>query len=71
MDFSWSEERLYFKKSVNEFAGKKFRDDIIERDKKGTFPHELWKSCADFGMRERPISEAYGGPGMNMLTVCV
>jgi alkylation response protein AidB-like acyl-CoA dehydrogenase len=68
MDFSFSEEQLELKKAVIEFAHKGLTDDLIQRDKDGAFPHELWKKCADFGIQGLPFPEEYGGLGLDILT---
>ncbi len=61
MDFEFSNEQLEFKKSAVQFAQKTLNDDVIERDRGGIFPRELWKKCADFGIQGSAFPEQYGG----------
>lgn len=61
MDFSWSEEQLAYKNSVIEFAKAELQDDLIERDRLGIFPMDLWQKCADFGIQGLAAPKAYGG----------
>jgi alkylation response protein AidB-like acyl-CoA dehydrogenase len=68
MDFSWTDEQLEFKKAVIEFAHKELNDDLINRDQNSTFPMELWRKCADFGVLGLPFPKKYGGQEMDILT---
>jgi hypothetical protein len=68
MDFSWSEDQLKFKDSVVKFARQELNDDLVARDRQGTFPLDNWKKCAQFGIQGLPIPEAYGGAGADVLT---
>ncbi|RMF62897.1 MAG: acyl-CoA dehydrogenase [Calditrichaeota bacterium] len=68
MDFSWSEEQLEFKRAVIEFAKNELKDDLIQRDKEASFPRELWRKCADFGILGLPFPKEYGGHEQDILT---
>ncbi len=68
MDFSWSEEQLEFKEAAVKFAKKELNDNLIHRDNKSTFPKNLWKKCADFGILGIPVPAEYGGQGLDVLT---
>lgn len=68
MDFSWSEEQLELKKAVIEFAKTALNENLIKRDKEGTFLHSLWRKCAEFGIQGMPFPEEYGGLGSDILT---
>ena len=61
MNFEFSEEQLEFKKNAVTFAQEALNDDVIKRDKDGTFSHELWKKCAEFGIQGSAFPEQYGG----------
>jgi len=61
MDFSWPEEYLEYKQKVQDFAINNLNDDVIERDHKGEFSNEFWKSCADFGILGLAAPKSYGG----------
>lgn len=69
MDFSWDKEQLALKEAAIRFAQKELNDDVIEKDKTGTFPRNEWKKCADFGIQGLPFPEAYGGTNADILTV--
>jgi alkylation response protein AidB-like acyl-CoA dehydrogenase len=61
VDFEFSDDQLEFKKSAISFAQKALSDDVIERDRNGIFPRELWKKCAEFGIQGSAFPEQYGG----------
>lgn len=68
MDFDFTSEQLEFKKGAIKFARKELNDDIIQRDKEGTFSRELWKKCADFGLLGLPFPKEFGGLECDILT---
>jgi alkylation response protein AidB-like acyl-CoA dehydrogenase len=68
MEFSWTKEQIAYKKAVIEFAQKELNQDMVERDKHGSFYKELWDKCASFGIQGLPIPEEYGGIGADILT---
>jgi alkylation response protein AidB-like acyl-CoA dehydrogenase len=68
MDFTWTEEQLAYKKAVISFAQKELNEGVIERDHKGSFPAELWKKCAKFGIQGLSFPEKYGGSDADILT---
>ena len=68
MDFSWSEEQLEFRNAVIQFARKELNDDLMVRDKDGTFCREFWNKCADFGIQGLPFPREYNGQGADILT---
>ena len=68
MDFSWTPEQLELKNAVAEFAGKELNEGILERDRKGEFPLEAWRKCADFGIQGLPMPSMYGGGNSDIMT---
>jgi alkylation response protein AidB-like acyl-CoA dehydrogenase len=68
MDFSWTDEQMAYKKAVINFAQKELNAGMIERDQQSTFPNELWKKCAGFGIHGMPFPEKYGGSDADILT---
>ena len=68
MDFSWSAEQLELRDAIITFARKELRDDLIGRDKRAEFSHELWRRCAAFGFQGLPFPPEYGGSGQDVLT---
>ena len=71
MDFSWTAEQLELKNTVVEFARKELNQDLLERDKAGTFSRENWLKCAQLGVQGMAIPEAYGGAGADLLTAAL
>lgn len=69
MDFSWSDEQRAYYDVVVRFAERELDDDIGTRDSEGTFSHDAWKRCADFGIQSLPLPEAYGGAAADALTL--
>ncbi len=61
MDFSWSEEQIKYRDSVVRFAQESLNDDLVERDKQGSFSRELWQKCAQFGIQGLAAPAQYGG----------
>ena len=61
MNFSWPEEYITYQKKVIEFAESSLNIGTVNRDADQTFPHELWKICADFGILGLSLPSAYGG----------
>ena len=61
MDFSWSPEQIEYKNKVIEFARTELQGDLIERDRQGVFPRDLWLKCAEFGIQGLAAPKAYGG----------
>ena len=68
MDFSWNCEQITLKKSIIAFAQKELNNDLIERDRTGSFPMENWKKCAKFGIHGLSTPEEFGGSGLDPLT---
>jgi hypothetical protein len=71
MDFDLTEEQRSLRDSILDFARRELNDDVVERDKSGTFSREAWKKCADMGLLGLPVPEEYGGAGADALTTMV
>jgi alkylation response protein AidB-like acyl-CoA dehydrogenase len=71
MDFDLTEEQRALRDSIVAFASRELNDDVVERDKSGTFSREAWKKCADLGLLGLPVPEEYGGAGADALTTIV
>lgn len=61
MNFSWPNEYLEYADKVKQFALNNLASDIIERDFKGHFSHELWSKCGSFGLLGLAAEPKYGG----------
>ena len=71
MDFSLSDEQKALRDSIVRFARAELNDGVIERDRAGRFPRELWRQCGDMGLLGLPAPEAYGGADADALTCAV
>jgi alkylation response protein AidB-like acyl-CoA dehydrogenase len=71
MDFDLTQEQRALRDSIHEFARRELNDDVVERDKSGTFSREAWRKCADVGLLGLPVPEEYGGAGAGALTTIV
>jgi alkylation response protein AidB-like acyl-CoA dehydrogenase len=69
MDFSWSDEQLQYRSSVEKFAREQLNGDLIDRDRNEQFSAESWKKCAEFGLIGLPVAEEFGGSGADTLTL--
>lgn len=71
MDFELTEEQRSLRQSVIDFARRELNEDVIERDKSGTFSRRAWQKCAELGLLGLPVPESYGGQGADALTTIV
>ncbi|PCJ16796.1 MAG: acyl-CoA dehydrogenase [Gammaproteobacteria bacterium] len=66
MDFSFSEDQLFIKNSINKIC-QKFGDDYwLSRDHNGEFPFEFTQAMADGGWLGIAMPEQYGGSGLGI-----
>src|SRR5947207_352525 len=71
MDMDFSEEQMLLKTSAREFLDRECPATLVrqmERDAHG-FPAELWKQMAALGWLGLPFAEAYGGSGLDLVTL--
>ena len=68
MDFSLSEEQKLLRETIVKFARNELNHNLIERDREGAFSLDLWKKCAQIGILGLPVSEEYGGSGLDALS---
>ncbi len=68
MNFSWSDEQLAKRASAVEFAQRELGREVVDRDLEGSFPHDEWTACADFGVLGMSVPEEYGGTPEDLLT---
>lgn len=68
MDFSYTDEQIDLRESIIKFSNQELNDDIAEFDRKGMFPADKWRKCAEMQIMALPFPEEYGGHGANFLT---
>ena len=61
MDFDLTDEQRALRDSIHDFASRELNEDVVGRDKTGTFSREAWQKCADMGLLGLPVAEEYGG----------
>jgi alkylation response protein AidB-like acyl-CoA dehydrogenase len=71
MDFDLTQEQRALRDSIRAFAERELNEDVIERDKSGTFSRDAWRKCADVGILGLPVPEEYGGAGADALTTMI
>lgn len=69
MDFNFSDTQEQLYREAVAFAREQLADDVIARDHAGTFGHDLWKRCAEFGVLGWGVPVELGGSGHPLLTV--
>ncbi len=67
MDFSWNEQQRAIKQQALAFARQHLNEGARDRDASGTFSHELWQRCADFGIQGYALAPRYGGGGHDIM----
>lgn len=67
MDFSWSKEQQDFFATVERTVGTE-NNDLIARDRAGTFNHEGWKKFGAIGLPGIAVPAEYGGLGHDPVT---
>jgi alkylation response protein AidB-like acyl-CoA dehydrogenase len=68
MDFELTQEQRFLRDSIVDFARRELNDDVVERDKSGSFSREAWRKCADLGLLGLPVPKEYGGAGADATT---
>ncbi len=71
MQTELTDEQRALRTSIVEFAQRELNDDVLERDKNGTFSRDAWQKCAELGILGLPVPEAYGGTGADATTTMV
>ena len=68
MDLSFTPEQLALKDAAIEFARRGLVDDVIARDRQGSFSRELWERCAEFGIHGFAFPAKYGGGDADIIS---
>lgn len=67
MDFAIAEEHRLLRDEIIRFARRELNPGVIERDRSGVFPRDLWLKCGELGLQGLPVPEEYGGAGLDPL----
>ncbi len=67
MDFNMSDEHLWIKQMVRDFAEKEIAPHAEEIDATDQFPHDLFKRMGELGIFGLPFDDKYGGSGGDYL----
>jgi alkylation response protein AidB-like acyl-CoA dehydrogenase len=68
VDFELSSEQEMMRKTAREFVEKHVEPNVEEWEEKGEIPDEVVKEAGKLGLLGAPISEEYGGAGVDDLT---
>lgn len=71
MDFNLTEEQRLLRENIVRFAREELNEGVRERDRAQQFPRELWLKCGEMGLPGLPVPEAFGGSGLDPLSVAV
>ncbi len=71
LSFELSEDHQLICNSVRDFAERHIAPDVIERDRKKEFPHEIINMLADQGLLGIYHDEEYGGAGFDTVSFCL
>lgn len=68
MDFSPTPEQDQRRATIVAFARATLNQNVIDRDRDGTFSRELWRACAAMGLAGLPVERKYGGQELDPLS---
>ena len=71
MDFSLTEEQRGYQALVREFAEREVLPHVRDYDREERYPIEIVRKMAPLGFLGGTIPEAYGGPGIDHLTMAL
>jgi alkylation response protein AidB-like acyl-CoA dehydrogenase len=68
MGFAFTDEQQEIRKAIINFSRRELNPGIVERDKAGVFPRDLWNKCAEMRLMAIPFPESFGGDGFDFVT---
>lgn len=71
IDFELTDEQRAYQALVREFAEKEVRPHVAAYDREERYPVEIVRKMAALGFVGGTVPEAYGGPGLDHLTMAV
>ena len=67
MNFELNEQQLEIQAKARKFAEEELKPTMLERDEKGEFDMELFRTAGELGLIGLPYPEEYGGQGMGYM----
>jgi acyl-CoA dehydrogenase len=71
VDFTLTDEQKDLRELAHSFAEKEIRPVAWDYDRDGTWPKEIIEKAWEVGLMNVHLPEAYGGPGLDMLSGCL
>ncbi|MCC6179367.1 MAG: acyl-CoA dehydrogenase family protein [Chloroflexi bacterium] len=71
MDFSLTADQQALRREIIRFAQAELNEGVVARDREQTFSHDLWAKCGAMGLQGLPVSEEYGGSGLDPLSCAI
>jgi alkylation response protein AidB-like acyl-CoA dehydrogenase len=71
MDFEFTPEQVYLRKSVREFAEAEIAPYVLEWDETQTFPTDVIKKCGELGLMGAIFPEELGGAGLGYVDYAI
>lgn len=71
MDFTLNEDQLELQEMVRDFVAKEITPYVSEMDRNNEARPGLMKKAADMGLLNVVVPEAYGGPGLDSVTIAM
>ncbi len=64
-------EQLELRDAIVQFAERELNADVIERDKRAEFRHDLWLKCGEMGLQGLPVPAELGGLGLDAVSTAI
>jgi alkylation response protein AidB-like acyl-CoA dehydrogenase len=71
MDFHLTEEQQMWRETVHHFCEVELKSRAAQTDAEGKLPLDVVKKMAPLGLLSLPVSEADGGPGLEVLSAAI
>jgi acyl-CoA dehydrogenase len=71
VDFTLTDEQKDLRELAHNFAEKEIRPVAWDYDRDATWPQEIVDKAWEVGLMNAELPEAYGGPGLDMLSGCL
>ncbi|MCK5693647.1 MAG: acyl-CoA dehydrogenase family protein [Bacteroidales bacterium] len=68
MNFDYTEEHLMIRQAARDYANRKLKQDVIERDEDAIYPAQHVKNLAELGFLGMMVDPRYDGAGMDTVS---